>query len=68
MEQFVKRMQKFLHRFFLAGNKLHVVHQQDVSLAVLAAQFGEALSVLGPGSVNKFIGELFARDVHHIGG
>ena len=30
MEQFVKRMQKFLHRFFLAGNKLHVVHQQDV--------------------------------------
>ena len=61
-------MQELFHRLLLAGNKLHVIHQQDVRLAVLAAQLGEALPVLGAGRVNKLIGELFARDVHHIRG
>ena len=68
MEQGVKRMQEFFHRFFLAGNELHVVHQQNVRLAVFAAQFGKSLAVLGAGSVNEFIRELFTRHVHHVCG
>jgi len=52
--QGVERVEKFLLNPFLTGEKLDVVNQQHVGLAVFLAELGE-LVVLNP--VNVFVRE-----------
>ena len=54
--QRIERVEKFLLNAFLAGEKLDVVNQQHVGLAVFFAEFGE-LVVLD--AVNVFVREFF---------
>ena len=57
-------MEKFLLGGFLAGDKLNIIHQEQVSFPVFAAEF-DVFAVFD--GVNQFIRKLVALDVDNVG-
>jgi hypothetical protein len=62
--QRVERVEKFLLNPFLAGEKLDVVNQQHVGLAVFFAELGQLVVLDG---VNVFVGEFLGRQIGDAG-
>ncbi len=58
--QRVERVEKFLLDALLAGEKLDVVNQQHVRLAIFFAECGELVVLKG---VNVFVGEFFRGNI-----
>ena len=56
-------MEEFLLRLLLAGDKLHVIHQQQVSLAVLILELSGGTRA---DCLNQFIGEIVTLDVDNV--
>ena len=57
-------MEKLLLGGFLAGDELDIIHQEQVRLPVLGAEFNVFAVFDG---VNQFVGELVAFDIDNVG-
>ncbi len=61
--QGIKGMEKFFLGRFLAGNKLDIVDQQDIDLAIALA---EGRGIMRADRIDQVVGELFGRDVQYL--
>ena len=57
-------MEEFLLSGFLAGNELHVIHQEQIRFPVFAAEFDVFTVADG---IDQLIGELVTLDVNNVG-
>ena len=57
-------MEEFVLHLLLAGNELHVVHEQKVGVAVLGAELAAAA---GAHELDEFVDEIVALDVDDLG-
>ena len=60
----VEGVEEFILRTLLAGNKLNIVHEKQVSMAVFIAEF-HIFALLQGG--DQFVGELVAFDINDLG-
>src|SRR5205807_7843841 len=58
----IEGMKKFLLRALFAGEKLNVVDQEQIGLAVTFAEFHQSIVL---NRVDKFVNEELAREIHH---
>src|SRR6266699_882715 len=65
VEEGIKGVKKFLLRPLFAGEKLNIVDQEQIGLAVTFAEFHQSIVL---NRVDKFVDEELAREIHHFGG
>ena len=63
VKQGVEGVKEFFLRAFLAAEKLNVVDQKQIGLAITLSEFYQ-IAVLN--RVDEFVDEQFAREIHHL--
>ena len=64
VEKRVEGVEKFLLRTFLAAEKLNVVDQKQVGLAIALAEFDQVIVL---NRIDELVDEKLARKIHHLG-
>ena len=60
--QSIKGMEKFFLRAFFLGNKLNIIDEQNINIAVFISKF---LVFIAADGIDQFIGESFTGDLEH---
>ena len=61
--QGIEGVEEFFLGGILAGDKLDIVDEQDVNIAIAIAKF---FGLLATNGVDEIVGEFFARDIQHV--
>ena len=63
----IEGVEEFFLGTFFSNQKLYVVNEKNINIAVFFPELGHAVAVSGPQSLDKLIGKVFGGNVQNLG-